>query len=363
MRRIGRRSGPLYRRVADDITEQIEQGLLRPGDKLPSERALCDRYGVSQITVRRALRELRHSDLLFSRHGLGWYVSEENTRSDLTHDVAIILSDLDWVLASVVRELAVGLAEHDLSLRLICTSSPGDGQDKAFERGRSLASQAVLLVVSGETQGMAERYAALATDTTPTLLLLRELKDVGLPAVVLDEQSCMAMVTEHLIDLGHSSLCYLGAEPTTLEGQQRYWGFARALWDHEKDLPLDWVITSALDEPETRERLRSVFRTANRPTGLVCSDDLRAAQAMSVLGELGLRCPMDVAIVSIGDRDFATALPTALTTVRFDLGDLARAAVNMTLDAIAGRSADTVRVAGHIVFRQSCGSALPGPRV
>lgn len=361
MRGIDRRTGPLYRRVADDISEQIEQGQLQPGDKLPSERALCDQYGVSQITVRRALRELRHDDLLFSRHGLGWYVNEEASTVEAAGDVALVFSEMDSLLSSVVRPIAGGLESNGLSLRLFCPPSSEDGLTGALTLAQSQGAAALLLAPAGDMQGMAEQYSALNSGSTPALLLVREIADAKLPAVVLDEQACMAKATEHLVDLGHSALCYLGAEPTTLEGQQRYWGFANALWDHEMDLPLDWVITTPYDARETWEALRTVFRNADRPTALVCSDDLRAAQAMSVLSNMGLRCPMDVAIVSMGDRDFAAALSTPLTTVRFDLEGFARAAVNMTVDLVAGRAVETARVSGRITFRQSCGSALPGP--
>ena len=44
---------PLYQQVAHSLEEQILTGAMVPGDKLPSERELCQQYGVSQITVRR----------------------------------------------------------------------------------------------------------------------------------------------------------------------------------------------------------------------------------------------------------------------------------------------------------------------
>lgn len=57
---------PLYRQIADRIREQITCGELKPGDALPTESALQTEFGVSRVTVRRALRQLVEQQILES---------------------------------------------------------------------------------------------------------------------------------------------------------------------------------------------------------------------------------------------------------------------------------------------------------
>jgi GntR family transcriptional regulator len=60
-------SQPLYHRVYRQIAEEIESGGLSPGQRLPSERFICDELGVSRATVRRALEELVADGLVETR--------------------------------------------------------------------------------------------------------------------------------------------------------------------------------------------------------------------------------------------------------------------------------------------------------
>jgi DNA-binding GntR family transcriptional regulator len=67
---------PQYRTMAADLRTAIETGELQPGDALPSESALAERYGVSRGTARHALAELDGAGLVESIHGKGRFVRD-----------------------------------------------------------------------------------------------------------------------------------------------------------------------------------------------------------------------------------------------------------------------------------------------
>jgi GntR family transcriptional repressor for pyruvate dehydrogenase complex len=67
---------PGYDRVASEIHELLRQGTWTIGERLPSERALALRFGVSRNCVREALRALAERGLLLTRRGAGTYVAE-----------------------------------------------------------------------------------------------------------------------------------------------------------------------------------------------------------------------------------------------------------------------------------------------
>ena len=66
---------PLYLQLADMIRLQIKAGTIRTGDALPSERELADGFGISRVTVRKALDVLLREALLSRKHGSGTYIA------------------------------------------------------------------------------------------------------------------------------------------------------------------------------------------------------------------------------------------------------------------------------------------------
>lgn len=72
-----------YRTIADDLRRQVSAGELGAGAVLPSEAALAGSYGVSRVTVRKALDLLREEGLVGSRQGFGWFVAGDRLRQSL----------------------------------------------------------------------------------------------------------------------------------------------------------------------------------------------------------------------------------------------------------------------------------------
>ncbi len=80
----------LYEQVADQIQELIIAESLRPGDKLPCERDLAERLGVSRTVVREALRALCVRGLVKVKPGCGTYV-QQPTPKDMAAPIGLLL--------------------------------------------------------------------------------------------------------------------------------------------------------------------------------------------------------------------------------------------------------------------------------
>jgi GntR family transcriptional regulator len=81
------RGRPLYEQVADALRADIRAGRYQPGDKLPSERELSERFSVSKVTARQAIVQLRAEGLVTSRVGYGVLVAEPGSPRRLSDDI------------------------------------------------------------------------------------------------------------------------------------------------------------------------------------------------------------------------------------------------------------------------------------
>ena len=73
----------LYEQVKDFIARKIQEGAWRAGDRLPSESELVTQFGISRMTVNRALRELSEQGRIVRVAGVGSFVAEEKPQSTL----------------------------------------------------------------------------------------------------------------------------------------------------------------------------------------------------------------------------------------------------------------------------------------
>ncbi|HEY1366831.1 MAG TPA: GntR family transcriptional regulator [Gaiellaceae bacterium] len=74
VRDISAAPDPLYHQVYSIIADAISSGQLKPGNRLPTERSLCQRFGVSRATVRKALRRLADEGVVTATVGRGSFV-------------------------------------------------------------------------------------------------------------------------------------------------------------------------------------------------------------------------------------------------------------------------------------------------
>ena len=105
-----------YERIADDLRQSIRAGDLNPGDRLPSEDKLAERYGRSVPTVREALRLLQTEGLIEKHHGRGNFVRRPRTlvrRTNSRHQW-----EKDRAREPLAERAQTGATEHDTGLEI-----------------------------------------------------------------------------------------------------------------------------------------------------------------------------------------------------------------------------------------------------
>jgi len=112
---------PIFQRIKDYLLAQIAAGNWKEGDVIPSEQALVKQFGVSRMTVNRAVRELTAEAVLTRRQGSGTYVAPQKYQATLLE------------IKSIADEVRARGHDHRSSLQQLEQSRASDLLAKAFE--------------------------------------------------------------------------------------------------------------------------------------------------------------------------------------------------------------------------------------
>ncbi|KAF1698209.1 MULTISPECIES: GntR family transcriptional regulator [Pseudoxanthomonas] len=103
---------PIYRQLKDRVIAMMLDGILKPGEALPSVRQVAAEYQLNPITVSRAYQELADEGLVEKRRGLGMFVTEEASKQLRSSERERFLNE-EWpVVAERIQRL--GLSMQDL---------------------------------------------------------------------------------------------------------------------------------------------------------------------------------------------------------------------------------------------------------
>lgn len=87
-------AAPMYDQLRHLIVDGIARDGLQPGDPLPGEHRLCERYGISRTVVRQALAQLEHEGLVERVKGKGTFVARPRASSSLVHTLVGLYDDV-----------------------------------------------------------------------------------------------------------------------------------------------------------------------------------------------------------------------------------------------------------------------------
>jgi len=158
--RLSQSEGPLYRRIADQLQRDVENGRLLPGSRLPTQRDLARRLGITVVTVTRAYSEAAERGLVESTVGRGSFVR------DRRDDVSVI--DLSTnVIHGGAPLMSAALAAR-IGVALTTPYGVGGGSERHraagaswIQRARADAQGSRVIVTAGAQQGILLAFAAL----------------------------------------------------------------------------------------------------------------------------------------------------------------------------------------------------------
>jgi len=177
----------------------------------------------------------------------------------------------------------------------------------------------------------------------------------GIIHIVFDDPGGVAMLVEHLLQLGHTRIAFVGGtaiRPALL----RILGFRQAL--EGAGLRHSAIVGCEESLDGGNDAALSILSGPDPPTAIVAYSDLVAIGVMRGARTLERRVPEDVSVVGFNDIEVAAFLEPPLTTVRQPMREMGWQAMARILDSLAGRPTPPYEaMPGTLMVRRSTGSA------
>jgi GntR family transcriptional regulator, arabinose operon transcriptional repressor len=369
-----RSAPPKHHEVFTTLLREIQEGHWQEGQRLPSEAQLTERFGLSRITVGRALRDLQAAGVISRRAGAGSFVSK-HTENGAARSFGVLIADLaeTEIYEAICRGMmASPLAqEHALLFGSASRDLPPGDAARRDERAWHLCQQYIEREVDGvffapvstlvEPDDVNHRIVqALDAAGIPIVLLDRPVTNYPDPGshdlIGIDNRRAGYVMTTHLLDRGAQHVIFVRRPNSAPTVDARESGYRQAM--NARQIP-DSDRHGARLDPDDMSAVAALL-DEQRPDGIVCSSDRTAARLMHTMLRLGVRIPNDVRLVGIDDVDYATLLPVPLTTLRQPTLELGVVALSSMLTRVAHRDlpARDIRLKCELVVRESCGAPV-----
>lgn len=140
--------------------------------------------------------------------------------------------------------------------------------------------------------------------------------------------------TRHLLKLGHKRIAVLAGRAQLSTHSGRLDGFRRAMQEADLVVRQEHCLIGGLKAEFGYDLGLSLFRSAEPPTGVFCSNNNMLLGFMRALGEAGVNCPRQISVVGFDDYAWTENFHPALTTVAQPARELGRRAMQLLLSRL-----------------------------
>lgn len=255
-------------------------------------------------------------------------------RSALT--IGLVIPDLANQFFALVTEGVERAASERGVLVVLCAPEATD--QPVSHHAQLLRSQRLDGIIYLSGIGTSPRLILELARSGPVVLVDERIPGFELPAVVSDGRRGARQVAEHVLERGHRRIAIIGGPQALWTAEQRLAGYREAL--AAAGIDPDGV-SHAIGDYRQVSGTQLAARIlegppTQRPTALLCANDLMAIGAIEHCRSAGIRVPEDVSIVGFDDVPVASLITPKLTTVRQLARDMGYEAATALFEQLGG---------------------------
>lgn len=260
------------------------------------------------------------------------YVRNESARAlkvGRSREIGLLVTNLGNPFFTDVARGADDAADEVGDVVTLCSSNESAGRE--VKQLLRLASQRVKGIIVNPLELDDLDLNELLGSGVPVVVIGRPASGHHRCSVSCDDVAGGELAARHLIDQGHQRLAFVGGFPDRQRGVR----LAIASDESSAVTVQRFEARGTQDDGRKAGDRLAAMNPADRPTGVICGNDLIALGVLQAMTVAGIRVPQDIAIIGYDDIAYAAGAAVPLSSVRQPREELGRSAVRMLLEEIA----------------------------
>lgn len=238
---------------------------------------------------------------------------------------------------------------------LVGTSPEGDSELEAYKR--IVAGGRVDGVIISRTKGDDKRVDYLLRTHTPFVLLGRVYNKPNVPFIDIDSKKGIRLLTEHLLKLGHRKIGFITSPESLVFSQYRNQGYREALKKYGIKYNASLVKIGDLTQESGRKLGMELLKQEDRPSAIVCANDLTAIGVYAAAHQLGLQIGSDISISGYDGISLSENAHPSLTTIQVPIYEIGVRLFDMLYKLVNNKPLENrqILLPPQPVYRESTG--------
>lgn len=310
---------PLYKQIKKHIIDQIQGGILRAGDRVPSEIELAKLFRVSQITSKNALIELVDEGYIYRVQGKGSFVTQEASENKIIPSTAVenppksqsglIGVSFPYLNTKVEHRLLYYLDKYiyERGFKMLMHNCRESSEEESSTIQSFLDSNVEgVIIFPTLDEHYNESILRLSLDKFPMVLIDRYLKKINTNIVSTDNVKASFDAVNYLINQGHRKIAYISPEITNSTTEDRALGFEKAFLENKLSIDKNlWCIIdlNTIDSDKDYDYIHNFLANNPEITAIFTVNNRMLNLTTKALKALHRKVPDDIEIFTFDEPD------------------------------------------------------------
>ena len=305
----------------------------------------------------RIMRKMREMNYQPSAVARGLTNKRMNTLGVLFDNVGSEVAIWHPYTSGILQGIVAASAEVDYNVTLF--TNLWQSSEKSLPRLRDQRTDGLIIIAPPSDTDI---LSGLASAGLKFVTVSSESDALGIPSVDVDNAMGVRLAVQHLRELGHKRIAFVGGEMNMFSAAVRRDAFQNAMQSAPIKVPPEYVLEASYQFSEIAyDKARQLMTLPVPPTAVVAGNDQIAVALMAVARDLGISVPDQLSVVGFDDIPNAALLQPALTTVRQPLREIGVGAAHLLLRILAGETLNSfsLLIEPELVIRGTTALLLP----